>query len=120
MGGTEILAPLVAIKSHSNKETHPRHIFLITDGAVGQPENVVQYISKNNHNTWFHAFGIGNGASTYLINESAKAGLGKSFMIPDGDASLNSKVISALKYACKPAYTSINVDWGTDSSNILF
>lgn len=41
MGGTEILAPLVGISSQKIKETHPRHIFLITDGAVSQPQNVV-------------------------------------------------------------------------------
>jgi len=120
MGGTEILSSLVAIKSTLVKETHPRHIFMLTDGAVGSPEDVVQFITKSNFNTRFHAFGIGDGASTYLINESAKAGLGKSYMVPDGDTSLNSKVISALKYACKPAFTSINVDWGTSKSNILF
>lgn len=93
---------------------------MLTDGAVGAPEEVVQYINKNNFNTRFHAFGIGDGASTYLINESAKAGLGKSYMVPDGDTTLNSKVISALKYACKPAFTGINVDWGTPKSNIIF
>jgi len=51
MGGTEILNPLVGIMSIVGKETHPRHIFMLTDGAVGQPESVVNYIRINNHKT---------------------------------------------------------------------
>jgi len=35
-------------------------------------------------------------------------------MVPDGDTTLNSKVISALKYAAQPSFTSIQVDWGVE------
>ena len=41
MGGTEILSSLVGIMSTPAKDTHPRHIFMLTDGAVGSPEDVV-------------------------------------------------------------------------------
>lgn len=76
--------------------THPRNIFLLTDGSISQPENVVNMIKENNHIARVHTFGIGSGASSYLIEEGAKAGLGLSFMVPDDDPSLNSKVIQAL------------------------
>jgi hypothetical protein len=39
MGGTEILAPLAAI--FSNSAEIPRSVYLLTDGAVSNPEAVI-------------------------------------------------------------------------------
>lgn len=66
---------------------------MLTDGAIGNADQVINLIKKNNHNTRLHTFGIGSGASTYLVKETAKAGLGRSHLVPDNDPSLNEKVI---------------------------
>lgn len=68
---------------------------------------MINLIRKNNYNTRLHTFGIGSGASTYLVKETAKAGLGKSHLVPDNDTTLNEKVIQTLKLATKAAYTSM-------------
>ena len=86
---------------------------MLTDGEVKDPDAIIEFISKNCSHTKVHTFGIGDEASQYLINESAKAEKGKAYLIPDGDVTLNAKVISALKYACKESFKLINVDWGT-------
>lgn len=102
------------------KPTHPWNIFMLTDGAIGNTEDVVKLIDWNSHTSRLHTFGIGSGASSYLVKETARAGKGKSYLVPDQDPSLNSKVIQTLKTACKPAFTSLKIDWGVDSSALQF
>lgn len=120
MGGTEMSAPLLSIFTTPVKPNLQRNVFLLTDGAIKNSDQVILLIEKQNYNSRLHTFGIGSGASSYLVNESAKAGKGKSFLVPDQDPSLSSKVIQTLKAACKPAFTSIKVDWGMDASSVKF
>ena len=120
MGGTQMLQPLEAIYSMKPSNEYPRNIFLLTDGAVGNTEQVVAKIRENNHSTRVHTFGIGSGASRYLVKETAKAGLGTSAMIPDGDKSLSEKVIKALNQAAKPAFTDIKVNWNDNQNAVQF
>ena len=75
---------------------------------------------KFNYSTRVHTFGIGSGASAYLVKETAKAGLGTSAMIADNDPKIKEKVIQALKIAAKPAFTDIKVDWKSNSNALEF
>lgn len=58
---------------------------MLTDGCVSNTEAIIFIISKNTKFSRVHSIGIGNGASTALIENSAKAGKGKSVMISDGE-----------------------------------
>ena len=120
MGGTNIHGALEALLKMPGHKTHTRNVFLLTDGAVGNPEGVIDLVKKNNHNVRFHAFGVGSGASTYLVKETAKAGFGTSHMVQDNDTTLNAKVIESLSKACTPAFTGIEIDWGIPKEAILF
>ncbi len=46
-----------------------RHLFLLTDGAVGNTSQVIDLIKTNSENNKVHTFGIGSGASTELVKE---------------------------------------------------
>lgn len=120
MGGTNMAAPLLEIFTLPPKPTHQRSLFLLTDGAIADSDFVIDLIEKHNFHSRLHTFGIGSGASSYLVTNTARAGKGRSFMIADADSSLNSKVISTLKAACKPAFTSITVDWGLEGAAVKF
>jgi len=48
MGGTEIYQPLENIFRKKIDYNFPRIVFLITDGAVSNPDIVVELIEKNN------------------------------------------------------------------------
>ena len=63
-GGTEILLPLTDIFSSAPDPKLQRHIYLLTDGAVGNTDNVIELIKKNNSSNRVHTFGIGQGVST--------------------------------------------------------
>lgn len=57
-------------------------------------------------------FGIGSGADKRLVEQVAKGGKGRSFMIADKDPKLQAIIISALQLASVPSFTQIKVDWG--------
>lgn len=93
MGGTEIYEPLDDIFSAAYDPAIPRHIYLLTDGAVFNPEEVVKLIKRNASSAKVHTFGIGSGASRDLIRGCAQAGGGKAYFISDSAANLQTKVI---------------------------
>ena len=88
MGGTEIYEPLDDIFNSTYDPSIPRHIFLLTDGAVFNPEEVIKLIHRNASSARVHTFGIGSGASKDLIRGCAKAGGGNCYFISDSAANL--------------------------------
>ena len=74
MGGTEIYNPLNKIFQKSKPaDCDETNIFLLTDGAVGNTQGVIDLVKRNSSNMQrVHTFGIGSGASQYLITECAK------------------------------------------------
>jgi hypothetical protein len=106
MGGTEILEPITHILSQPVEPQYPKSIFLLTDGAVNSPDQVVRVVKENVSKARVHAVGIGEGVSPYLIKEVAKAGKGTySFVTRNED--LRSTVVDALQKTILPALT----DW---------
>lgn len=96
MGGTEIYRPLKDIFNEPVDEKLPRHIYLLTDGAVSDTSKVVELIRNNNRNSRVHTFGIGSGVSTELIKDSALAGMGHYAFISELNE-IEKKVLEALQ-----------------------
>lgn len=94
MGGTEIFRPLESVFKNRLSGCHSRQIFLLTDGAVYNVPELVQLVRKQK-NTRVFTFGMGDGCSTELIRDVAKAGNGKATFVKDSDR-LQSKVIKSL------------------------
>ena len=95
MGGTEILEPLIDIVSEQKDQDLARCLYLLTDGAVSNTEDVVNLIKANNQNCSVNTFGIGSGADESLIKNSAKAGRGHYTFIHQLHE-IETKVIDAL------------------------
>lgn len=96
MGGTEIYQPLLDIFNEPVDKDKPRHIYLLTDGAVEDTKLVTELIKDNNKHNRVHTFGIGSGVSTELIKDSALAGLGN-FAFINRPEEIESKVLAALQ-----------------------
>jgi len=61
MGGTMIITPIKDLNSQQSKLK--RSVFLLTDGAVSNMDEIVEEIKKNSSNTHYYTLGIGKGAS---------------------------------------------------------
>ncbi|XP_031432648.1 von Willebrand factor A domain-containing protein 5A-like isoform X2 [Clupea harengus] len=110
MGGTEILQPLKHIYSQPCIPSHPRQLFIFTDGEVGNTKQVVDLVKLNVNSHRCFSFGIGQGASTALINGLAQEGSGHAQFITGTDR-MQPKVMQSLRYALQPAVKDISVVW---------
>ncbi len=89
---------------------YPRFIFLLTDGTVENTEGVIQIARQKSRNARISSIGIGNGASTRLIEGTAEAGRGKFVMISDSEDP-STKIISLLESSLTPLITKINLEY---------
>ncbi len=110
MGGTNISAALESIMIMPYKDGYPRNIFMLTDGAVEDPEHTVQIVKNNAFRARVHALGIGSGASRYLVKGCALAGQGDFQFATEGE-DIAPKIVSALAKAAKPSYSGAKVIW---------
>ncbi|XP_071351854.1 von Willebrand factor A domain-containing protein 5A-like isoform X2 [Trachinotus anak] len=110
LGGTEILQPLKHIYSQPCIPNQPRQLFVFTDGEVSNTKEVINLVKKNSGSHRCFSFGIGEGASSALINGLAKEGGGHAQFIT-GNARMQPKVMQSLRFALQPAVVDISVTW---------
>ncbi|XP_014868849.1 PREDICTED: von Willebrand factor A domain-containing protein 5A-like [Poecilia mexicana] len=110
LGGTEILRPLKHIYSQACIPKHPRQVFVFTDGGGGNTKEVTDLVKKNAGSHRCFSFGIGEGASSALINGMAKEGGGHAQFITGADR-MQPKVMQSLRFALQPIVEDISVSW---------
>ncbi|CAJ1071990.1 Hypothetical predicted protein [Xyrichtys novacula] len=110
LGGTEILKPLKHIYSQPCIPSQPRQLFVFTDGEVWNTKEIIDLVKRNSHAHRCFSFGIGEGASSALINGLAKEGGGHAQFILGSDR-MQPKVMQSLRYALHPAVVNISVTW---------
>ncbi|XP_031719733.1 von Willebrand factor A domain-containing protein 5A-like [Anarrhichthys ocellatus] len=110
LGGTDILEALQHIYSQSCIPSQPRQLCVFTDGEVFNTKGVLDLVKKNSGSHRCFSFGIGQGASSALINGLAKEGGGHAQFITGNDR-MQPKVIQSLLFALQPAVVDISVNW---------
>lgn len=96
MGGTEILNGLKVIYKLHLLTNYPTNIFILTDGAVSNPNEVINLVNeKKNASTRVYTLGIGNGCSRYLVEKTAIVGNGLYEFVSDNE-NISEKVIALL------------------------
>nr|XP_046246279.1 von Willebrand factor A domain-containing protein 5A-like [Scatophagus argus] len=108
--GTEILEPLKNIYSQPCIPNQPRQLFVFTDGEVGNTKEVISLVKKNSGSHRCFSFGIGEGASSALINGLAKEGGGHAQFITGADR-MQPKVMQSLRFALQPDVVDVSVTW---------
>ncbi|KAL4477543.1 hypothetical protein ABPG74_002693 [Tetrahymena malaccensis] len=103
LGGTEIYKPLNNIFVQSRIPGYNKQIFLLTDGEVDSPEQVVKLIKKNSKYSRVHSIGFGSGVDQYLIKESAIAGKGISKIVNE-NCDLSEVIINMLSLCITPTF----------------
>ena len=66
-------------------ESYPKQIFLLTDGAVPNTEQVIKMVRRNRNRGKVHTIGIGNDCSSQLIKGCAEKSRGLHIFISDSE-----------------------------------
>ncbi|KAK3702964.1 hypothetical protein QZH41_012402 [Actinostola sp. cb2023] len=111
LGGTNILAPLQDVFSQPLIKGYPRQVFLLTDGGVGNTQQVIELVRTNATSARCFTFGIGAGASTALVKGVARAGKGMAEFVASGDK-LRAKVcMCTVKVHLTPEFAITYLDF---------
>ncbi|XP_061828869.1 von Willebrand factor A domain-containing protein 5A-like isoform X3 [Nerophis lumbriciformis] len=110
LGGTAIFQPLKHIYNQPCIPSQPRQVFVFTDGEVGNTKEILNLVKKNSTSHRCFSFGIGEGASTALIDGLAKEGGGHAQFITGADR-MQAKVMQSLQFALQPTVKDILVKW---------
>merc|ERR1711860_407897 len=112
-GGTEVFAPLKSIFEQKPIKDYAKQIFLLTDGAVSNDQQVISLVKNNGLNSRVFTLGLGASASRHLVKGVARAGNGSS-IFATLQADLRPKVLTLLKNALMPALTNVQVLWNDE------
>ncbi|KAK5582215.1 hypothetical protein RB653_003798 [Dictyostelium firmibasis] len=116
LGGTELLQPIRDILSKENDPEYPRQLFILTDGAVSDRSNLIDFVSKESKTTRIFTYGIGSGVDVELVVGLSKACKGYYTLIRDG-TDMETEVMKLLSIAFEPTLSNISFDWNQLLSN---
>ena len=112
LGGTEILNPLKGIYDACHgRDNIEKNIVLLTDGEVGNEEEIFEIVRKNQKTARMFSIGIGAGCNEYLIKGLARSGRGASEFIYPGER-IEPKVLSLFGKITQKSLDSISIQWG--------
>ncbi|MCJ1284389.1 hypothetical protein MMC26_003720 [Xylographa opegraphella] len=112
MGGTETFAAIMATIKRRFRDI-PLEIILLTDGDIWQQEDLFTYLNeeveKSKGGIRVFPLGIGIGVSHALIDGIARAGIGFSQAVQDGEK-LENRLVRMLKGALSPHVTDYSLE----------
>ncbi|MED6264424.1 hypothetical protein CHARACLAT_014810, partial [Characodon lateralis] len=110
LGGTEMLEALQHIYGQPCIPDEPRQLFIFTDGEVCNTKTILDEVKKNCEFHRCFSFGIGEGASSELINGMAREGGGHAQFIV-GNERMQPKVMQSLRLALQLLVSDISLSW---------
>jgi Ca-activated chloride channel family protein len=114
LGGTKILDPLKEIcSSLSEYQNSQRDIILLTDGQVGNENEIFELIKRNKRIRVFPV-GIGAGCNEYFIKGLARSGNGASEFIYPGER-IEPKVIDLFGKVKQEVVMDLAITWDSGS-----
>jgi Ca-activated chloride channel homolog len=84
-GGTEMIPPLKAalVDDYASAKTHIRQIIFITDGAIGNEQQMFELLAHQLGRSRVFMVGIGSAPNSYLMTHAAELGRGTFTFIGD-------------------------------------
>ena len=95
-----------------------KRIFLLTDGVVRNPKEVIGQAGLLNEVTRVHTFGIGERCDKTMVVETAKSGRGSYSMVQDNSNQLNGLVVKALARAFEPSLKGCSMHWDGENEKL--
>ncbi len=112
-GGTEMWPALTQALSAVRLESHLRQIIFVTDGSVGNEEQLFQLIEERLGSARLFTVGIGSAPNSWFMRKAADAGRGTFTMI-SALHEVNEKMERLFRKLEQPQVTDIEVHWPTN------
>ena len=109
-GGTEMMDAIKAALEPSDSADHVRIVCFMTDGEVGNDEEIISEVQKH-PNARVFSFGIGSAVNHFLLDKMAEYGRGEVEYVglnDDGSAAAR----RFHERVRNPLLTDISIDWG--------
>jgi hypothetical protein len=110
MLGTNLMLPLKALYAMAIPKGFQRIIFLLTDGEVADPRQVVSLVQQNVSKGQVFTIGLGSAVSFYLVRELAQQGKGLAEFCLISER-LETKVMRLLKLAVSHRLDDCKLTW---------
>ncbi|WP_165360690.1 VIT domain-containing protein [Candidatus Chloroploca sp. Khr17] len=110
-GGTEIVAALTAALDQPRDPLRLRIVVFLTDGAVGNEDQVLRSLTSRLNEARIFAFGVGSAVNRFLLDELASVGRGSVEYIVPGEA-IEPAVQRFQRRAALPLICDLSIDWG--------
>ena len=109
-GGTEMMKAIRAALDPSDAQDHVRIVCFMTDGGVGNDEEIISEVQKH-PNARVFSFGIGSSVNRFLLDKMAEYGRGEvEYVTLNDDGSAAARRFH--ERVRNPLLTDISVDWG--------
>ena len=118
LGGTEILSPMQYVYQRPFNLKGQRFIILLTDGEVSNTDQVIETAQDNANTTRVFSVGMGEGASSALVNGVARVSYGISEFVKNSGDQLTSKVVALLKSTTFPSSRNISISWSVEGGAV--
>lgn len=115
-GGTNMMAGILAALDYPDavdprRGERQRIVALMTDGYIGNDQQILATISDHLGDSRIFAFGVGSSVNRYLLDQAASIGRGSvSYMLLNQDP--REQVERFYDRIARPVLTDIHVDWG--------
>lgn len=110
-GGTEILQALQLALQQPRDAERLRVVVFMTDGAVGNEDQVLRELGYALNEARVYAFGIGSAVNRFLLDKLAEVGRGTVEYIFPGQA-IEDAVQRFQNRAAFPVLVDLSIDWG--------
>jgi Ca-activated chloride channel family protein len=114
-GGTEMRPAITFALNGPVSEAHLRQVIFITDGSVGNEQELFGLIERDLVNTRLFTVGIGSAPNSWFMRKAAEAGHG-TFTLISALHEVNEKMGRLFRKLEQPQVTDITVEWPTGTT----
>lgn len=117
-GGTEMYSALQAALISKKRSGYIRQVVFITDGSVGNEQQLFSLINKELSNSRLHTVGIGSAPNSHFMERSAQLGRG-TYSYIGKIAEVQAKMGQLFNRINNPMLTDITINWPNDTVEVL-
>ncbi|NRA97419.1 MAG: VWA domain-containing protein [Planctomycetes bacterium] len=110
-GGTMMMRGLEAALALPRQQGRQRYYVFMTDGLIGNEEEVFRRVGRGLGDARIFSFGIGSSPNRFLLERLARLGAGAAAYVGSGDDAV-STMTRFLDRAQRPVLTDLELDWG--------